>query len=118
MAAAVIVVLSGCDLFKSDDGGDKEYSVTYRVFGTHQSKTKIIYKDENGTDQTISIDNPPWQYSFTAMSGTPVAVYAKKETAGIASQRLEVAIDLNGDTWKSSWCTTSYCSISDDWILP
>lgn len=113
----LVVVFSGCDLFKSEDTEIKDYTVTYRVYGTHVSATTITYKNASGIDSTFSVTSTPWQYTFTASTGTSVYLYAKKE-GGSHGQGLSISIDLDGEAWKSGYCSSTFCSISKEGSLP
>ena len=85
MGMLCLIALSGCDLFKSEE--TKEYEVKYRVYGTCDSAVQVIYKDETGTDITIDLENPPWEYTFTAETGTPTYIKARKLTSGIRPKK-------------------------------
>ena len=115
----LVVLISGCSLFKSEDTVIKDYTVTYRVFGDHaiSNETTITYKNESGVDSVLVVNGTTWQYEFTASTGTQVYIKAFKSGGGTYAG-LHVAIDLDGEVWKTGYCRSEFCSISREGNLP
>ena len=80
--------------------------ITYAVDGNYSGKTKLVFREPDGSRTNIEIAELPWSYTFTTTEKSAEISLYGMGTGGIENETLSYGIQIDGDPVKTQSAIT------------